>query len=170
MALPLRPSRGGFVRPFGCGWFIREFLLGHGPNGSLVIDPDIGSPQAEIFYHYKRALIRAIAEDRATKEEEKQARRDKRAISPDRIEKLAGRYLARIPYKTTSCRYHSFITYFSNLQRLRWVGKSGSEEPSAFQDNYSRGQPRKYFRITLAGRAASEAAWANPFAALYGWR
>jgi len=70
MALPLRPKRGGFVRPFGCGWFIREFLSGHGPNGSPAIDPSIGAPQAEIFHDYKRALMKAIAEDRATREEE----------------------------------------------------------------------------------------------------
>jgi len=170
VALPLRPARGGFLRPFGCGWFIREFLSGHAPYGSPAVDPTVGAPQADIFYHYKRALMKAIAEDRATREEEKQARLKKRAISPDRIEKLTESYLRRIPYKTTSCRYHSFVTYFSNLQKLGWVEESGVEEHSAFQDNYSKGQPRKYFRLTLAGRAASDAAWANPFAALYGWR
>jgi DNA-binding PadR family transcriptional regulator len=47
------------------------------------------------------------------------------------------------------------------------VEESGKEERSAFQDNYPRGYPRKYYRLTDAGRAASEAAWANPFAALY---
>jgi len=170
VALPLRPSRGGFLRPFGCGWFIREFLSGHGPNGSPAIDSSIGAPQADIFYQYKNALRRAIAEDRATREEEKQARVKKRAISPDRIERLTEIYLHRIPYKTTSCRYHSFVAYFSNLQKLGWVEESGIEEHSAFQDNYSKAQPRKYFRLTAVGRAASEAAWANPFAALYGWR
>ena len=40
--LPLRPARGGFLRPFGCGWFIREFLLGYAPNGSPRIDLQIG--------------------------------------------------------------------------------------------------------------------------------
>ena len=34
MEMPLRPERGGFLRPFGCGQFIREFLLGHGPEES----------------------------------------------------------------------------------------------------------------------------------------
>jgi hypothetical protein len=165
---PLRPARGGFLRPFGCGWFIREFLLGHGPNGSPGIDPDVGAPQAEIFYHYKTALIKAIALDRATRQEERQARREKRAISPQRIEQLTERYLARIPYKTTSCRYHSFVVYFSNLQRLGWVEPSGKEEASAFQDHYPPGPPRKYFRLTKAGREASEAAWSNPLLALYG--
>lgn len=39
----LRPARGGFLRPFGCGWFIRELLLGNAPYGSPVIDPDVGA-------------------------------------------------------------------------------------------------------------------------------
>jgi hypothetical protein len=59
------------LRPFGCGEFIRKFLLGYGPNGSPAINPDIGAPQADIFYHYKLALMRATAMDRATRLEEK---------------------------------------------------------------------------------------------------
>ena len=121
MVEPLRPARGGFLKPFGCGWFIREFLLGHSPNGSPRIDPEIGAPQADIFYHYKTALLKAIALDRGTRREEKQARREKRSISPENIERLTEKYLARSPYKSTSCRYHSFVVYFSNLQRLGWV-------------------------------------------------
>jgi len=166
--LPLKPTRGGFLRPFGCGWFIREFLLGNGPQGSPTIDPDVGAPQADIVYHYKKALLMVIAVDRATRHEEKQAKREKRLISPDRIEKLTARYLLQTPYKSSGCRYHSFVVYFSNLQRLGWVEESGREEHSAFQDNYPKGYPRKYYRLTEAGRVAPESAWANPFAALYG--
>ena len=165
---PLRPARGGFLRPFGCGWFIREFLLGHSPNGSPKIDPDVGAPQADIFFGYKTALLKAIALDRATRREEKQARREKRAISPEEIERLTERYLARLPYKSTSCRYHSFIVYFSNLRRLGWVEFTGKEEASAFQDHYPPGAPRRYFRLTKAGQEAGDAAWANPHLALYG--
>ncbi|TET39608.1 MAG: hypothetical protein E3J65_03640 [Dehalococcoidia bacterium] len=168
MVLPLRPARGGFLRPFGCGWFIREFLLGNSPNGSPRIDPDVGAPQADIFYHYKMALLRAIALDRATREEERRARREKRAIRPEEIERLAERYLARFPYKARGCRYHSFVVYFSNLQRLGWVEFTGKEERSAFQDHYPPGPPRRYYRLTRAGREASDAAWSNPFLALYG--
>ena len=168
MTEPLRPSRGGFLRPFGCGWFIREFLSGHGPNGSPRIDPDVGAPQSDIFYFYKTSLLKAIALDRAIRQEEKQARREKRAIDPEKIERLTERYLVRTPYKTTSCRYHSFVVYFSNLQRLGWVESTGKEEASAFQDHYPPGQPRRYFRLTDAGKAASETAWANPHLALYG--
>jgi hypothetical protein len=166
--MDLRPNRGGFLRPFGCGWFIREFLLGNGPEGSTEIDPNIGAPQADIFYYYKKALLKAIATDRATRQEEREAKRSKRRISSDRIERLTQRYLLRTPYKSTGCRYHSFVVYFSNLQRLGWVEESGKVERSAFQDNYPRGYPRKFFRLTEAGRDASESAWANPFAALYG--
>jgi len=164
----LKPTRGGFLRPFGCGWFIREFLLGHGPNGSPRIDPNVGAPQADIFYHYKTSLLRAIAQDRAAREEERQARREKRAIRPEDIERLTERYLARIPYKTSSCRYHSFVVYFSNLQRLGWVEFTGREEPSSFQDHYPPGPSRRYYRLTGAGRKASDAAWADPLFALYG--
>jgi hypothetical protein len=170
MVEALRPARGGFLRPFGCGWFIREFLSGRGPNGSPRIDPGEGAPQADIFYHYKTALLQAIALDRATREEERRARREKRAVSPEEIERLTEKHLARTPYKSTSCRYHSFVVYFSNLQRLGWVEFTGKEELSAFQDNYPPGPSRKYFRITTAGQEAGDAAWSNPLLALYGGR
>lgn len=164
----LKPVRGGFLRPFGCGWFIREFLMGNGPHGSPAIDPDVGAPQADIFHHYKMALMRATALDRATRVEEKRARREKRSIDPANIEKLAERYLARMPYKAQGARFHSFVVYFSTVQRLGWVEATGQEEPSAFQEHYPEGQPRKYFRLTKVGREASDAAWANPHLALYG--
>jgi len=168
MTEPLRPKRGGFLRPFGCGWFIREFLLGNGPGGSPEIDPGIGAPQADIFHYYKETLVSATALDRATRAEERRSRRERRAISPEKIERLTKSYLARFPYKSTGCRYHSFVVYFSNLQRLGWVEFSGQEEPSSFQDHYPAGQPRRYYRLTAAGMAASDVDWANPFSALYG--
>jgi len=59
----LRPNRGGFLRPFGCGWFIWQFLLGQGPEGRPKIDSNRGAPQADVFYHYKVALHTAYAED-----------------------------------------------------------------------------------------------------------
>jgi hypothetical protein len=164
----LKPKRGGFLRPFGCGWFIKEYLLGNGPYDSLTIDPDVGAPQVDIFYNYKMSLLRTTALDKATREEERRARRDKRPISPEEIETLTEKYLARLPYRARGCRYHSFVVYFSNLQRLEWVEFSGREEPSGFQDHYSAGPPRKYYRLTAAGRAAPESAWADPQATLYG--
>ena len=142
--------------------------MGHGPYDSPRIGPDVGAPQADIFYHYKSSLLGAIALDRATREEERRAKREKRAIRPEEIERLTARYLARIPYKTSSCRYHSFVVYFSNLQRLGWVEFTGREEPSAFQDHHPPGPPRRYFRLTRAGHEATDAAWADPLCALYG--
>ncbi len=164
----LRPTRGGFLRPFGCGWFIREYLLGNGPSGLPPINPDVGAPQADIFHHYKIALLKTTALDRAARREERQARREKRSISPDNIERLAEKYLASMPYKANGCRYHSFVVYFSTLQRLGWVEPTGREEPSAFQDHYPPGPPRRYYRLTQAGREADEPAWANPNFTLYG--
>lgn len=168
MTLPLKPKRGGFLRPFGCGLFIRDFLLGNSPEGSLKIDPDIGAPQSDIFREYKIALMRATALDRATRAEEKKAKREKRSINPANIEDLTERYLDSMPYKAQGCRSHSFVTYFSNLQKLCWVEATGREEPSEFQEHYPPGQPRKYFRLTKAGREVSDADWANPHRALYG--
>ena len=164
----LRPSRGGFLRPFGCGEFIRGFLLGNGPYNSPKIDPDLGAPQADIFYQYKNALRRATALDKATRLEEKRARYQKRRIDPDNIESLAEKLLNRILYKAWGCRYHSFVVYFSNIVRPGWAEFTGKETPSGFQDHYNSGQPRKYFHLTKAGREASDDAWANPLRALYG--
>ncbi len=168
MVLKLKPRRGGFLRPFGLGWFIKEFLSDHAPYGSSAINPSTGAPQADIFSNYKKALIRETAMDRAVRAEERKAKRENRSINPDRIDELFQRYLARLPYKAQGCRYHSFVVYFSMLQKLGWVEPTGMEEPSEFQDNYPEGQPRKYFRLTVAGMAASESAWANPHKALYG--
>ncbi len=164
----LKPARGGFLRPFGCGWFIREYLLGKGPYGSPKIDPDVGAPQADIFHEYKMALMKATALDRATRVEEKRARREKRPINPDHIESLTERYLSRMPYKAQGCRFHSFVVYFSTIQRLGWVEATGREGPSTFQEHYPTGPPRRYYRLTLAGRGASDIAWANPQYPLYG--
>jgi hypothetical protein len=164
----LRPVRGGFLRPFGCAWFVWQFLLGNGPHGSPAIDPEVGACQADIFHHYKVALMKATAIDRATRAEEKMAKRQKRRIDPENIEKLTQRYLDVMPYKAQGCRFHSFIVYFSTLQRLGWVEPTGREEPSSFQDHYPPGPPRRYFRLTKAGREASETAWRNPCRILYG--
>lgn len=164
----LRPTRGGFLRAFGLGWFIREYLLGNGPYGSEMIDSEIGAPQADIFFQYKNCIRRVTALDRATRTEEKRSRREKRPIDPENIERLLERYLARMPYKAQGCRYHSFVVYFSNLIRLGWVEFTGRETPSSFQDHYPSGQPRKYYRLTEKGRSADDSAWANPHKALYG--
>jgi len=168
VVIQLKPKRGGFLRPFGCGIFIKYFLLGNGPHGSPSINSNTGATQSDIFRYYKEALIRATAMDRATRTEEIRAKKEKRPINPDSIDKLYKKYLARMPYKAQGCRYHSFVTYFSVLQKLKWVESTGTEEPSAFQDNYPKGQPRKYFHLTTAGMAAPDYLWFNPHKALYG--
>ena len=53
---------------------------------------------------------------------------------------------------------------------MRWVEPTGFEEPSAFQDHYPPGPPRRYFRLTDAGKNASDSQWSNPLLALYGER
>jgi hypothetical protein len=168
MTLSLRPRHGGFLRPFGCGEFIRQFLLGKGPYGSPKIDPEVGACQADLFHFYKMALMRATAVDRATRVEEKRAKREKRSINPDNIDRLTERYLARLPYKAHGCRFHSFVVYFSTIQRLGWVEATGQEEPSEFQGHYPAGPPRRYFRLTEAGEKASDYEWSNPHNTLYG--
>jgi hypothetical protein len=168
MTIPLRPQCGGFLHPFGCGTFIRDFLLGSGPYNSPVIKLEVGAPQADIFYHYKQALRKVTAEDRAVRQEERSAKREKRPINPDNIEALVKKQLERLPYKSRGCRYHSFVTYFSTLQKLGWVEVTGKIESSAFQANYPDGKPRIYFRLTQKGKAALDEQWADPRKALYG--
>ena len=164
MVMLLRPERGGFHRPFGCGQFIYRYLSGQGPHGSPVINPSLGAPQADIFYYYKKALIKEIALNMATVKEERLAKREKRPIDPDTIESSTDKYLERIPYKSKGCRYHSFVIYFSLLIRLGWVEFTGRVEKSEF---YS-GQSRRYYRLTASGMDAPDSAWANPYRALYG--
>jgi DNA-binding PadR family transcriptional regulator len=53
---------------------------------------------------------------------------------------------------------------------LGWIEYTGKQEKSVFQDHYPPGPPRRYFRLTETGRAASDEAWRNPFRALYGRR
>lgn len=164
---PLIPKRGGFLRTIGLGLFIRDYMLGAGPQGTPQIDPEVGSYQGDVFHHYKTILIQTTAVDRATRIEEKRAKKEKRAIDPSRIEQITDRLISRMPYKANGCRFHSFVVYFSMLQKLKWVEPTGEIEKSAFQTNYPEGQPRKYFRVTDKGRKAKTSDWANPHAALY---
>ena len=166
MVLELRPNRGGFLRPFGCGWFIREYLLGNGPEGSHVIDPQQGAPQADINFEYKEALARATARERA-----------ERIISrmvvggADVTEEQAGRIyereLKKVSRKFTHMRYHSFLMYFGVLKRLGWVEVTGQSETSSIQDNYPPAPERTYYRLTKSGIEAGDELWSNPLFTLY---
>jgi hypothetical protein len=148
--------------------FIRAYLSGEGPEyGAPAIDPDKGGCQEDIFYHYKLALIKAAAEDAAVRSEEKAAKREKRAISPDKIEELTRYYSERIPYKLHRARYHSFVNYFGVLKRLGWVEKTGKEEKSIPQDKAPSFQPKRYYRLTDKGKSVAEAEFSDPITALY---
>jgi len=121
MVIDVRPSRGGFLRPFGCGIFIRDFLRGIGPFGSLEIDPDKGACQEDIFYHYKIALHTAYAEDAVAREQERRIKKGLKPYTDVEYAERVDRYLRRLPYKLVKCRYHSFRRYFHYLKQLEWV-------------------------------------------------
>ena len=108
MAEVLRPKRGGFLRPFGCGTFIRDFLAREGPNGSPRIDPSVGAPMVDICYEYKSALMQAWADDMVATEEERTARRKLAPFTPEEAERRTAHYLERIPMKFDRVRYSSF--------------------------------------------------------------
>ena len=165
----LRPYRGGFLRPFGLGIFIRDYLAGLGPYGSPRIDPVTGACQTDIREHYKTALFREHAEDAVAKEIGRRIKRHLPPMSAKEEEAFRVRVLTRIPYKFTSIRSHSFARYFGMLAQLGWVEPTGLEEPSAFQEQYPEAEPRRYYRLTGRGQAASRADWSNPLRTLYGY-
>lgn len=167
MTMQFKPKRGGFLRAIGCGTFIRDFLAGLGPLGSINIDAKEGACQADIFFQYKKALARAKAEDMAVRDEERQAKREKRKIDPEKIASLTEAYIQRIPVKSRGARYHSFVMYFSTIQNLGWVKATGKEEPSEMQETFPSAPPRRYFRLTPKGRHAPDSDWARPFLTRY---
>jgi len=164
--MDLKPNRGGFLRPFGCGWFIREFLLGKGPEGSKVIDPDRGAPQADINYEYKEALARATAREHAERVISRMVVSGA-DVTEEQADRIYERELKRVSRKFTHMRYHSFLMYFGVLKRLEWVEATQETEPSAIQDNYPVAPERTYYRLTREGIAASEESWSNPLFTLY---
>ena len=163
----LRPYKGGFLRPFGLGTFIREYLAGNGPYDSLTIDPVVGACQTDIREQYKMALFREHAEDAVARELERRIKRKLPPMTDEEEDSFRLRAFLRIPYKFTSIRSHSFARYFGMLTGLGWVEPTGKEETSAFQEQYSEAQPRRYFRLTDRGRTAPDFDWANPQRALY---
>ncbi len=166
MTLDIRPARGGFLRPFGCGWFIREFLLGNGPEGSRAIDPSQGAPQADINFEYKEALARATARERAERIISRMVVSGK-DVTEEQAETIYEREMKRISRKFTHMRYHSFLMYFGVLKRLGWVELTNETEPSAIQDNYPPAPERTYYRLTKKGIVAGDELWSNPLFTLY---
>lgn len=162
MAEQLIPQRGGFIKPFGCGWFIRECLLGHAPEGSPVIDPQRGACQQDLFYYYKLALHHAYAQDAVDYENEQRLQQGQLIYGEEEYQARVDYFLARMPYKLVKCRYHSFSRYFHMLKQLEWVEFTGREEPSSIQDSYADAPPRRYYRLTQKGIQASDREWSNP--------
>jgi hypothetical protein len=161
-----RPIRGGFLRPFGCGWFIREFLLGKGPESSKKIDPMHGAVQADINFEYKESLARATAQDRAERIISDMVVKGA-DVTEEKAEEIYQRELKRVSRKFTHMRYHSFLMYFGVLKRLGWVEPTSETEPSAIQDNYSEAPARTYYRLTKLGIGAGTELWSNPLFTLY---
>jgi len=162
----LRPNRGGFLRPLGCGRFIREFLLGDGPESSTKIDPSRGSTQADMNFEYKEALARATAHERAERIISNLVVKGT-DVTEEMAEKIYQKELKRVSRKFTHMRYHSFLMYFGVLKRLGWVEPAGQTEPSAIQENYPSAPGRVYYRLTEKGREAGEELWSNPLFTLY---
>ena len=167
MAIAVRPNQGGFLRPFGCGWFVMEFLKGNGPENSKQIDPDIGAPMTDIHYEYKSALHRAHARDVVEREEERRIRKGKLAYTEEEYNERFQYYLSRIPYKLLKMRYASFTRYFGHLKRLGWVTETGKTEPSAIQDDYPPAPSRVFYRLTDAGWKALMVEISDPIMTLY---
>ena len=166
MVIEIRPSRGGFLRPFGCGWFIREFLLGKGPEGSRVVSPSLGAPQADINFEYKEALARATARERTERIISNMVVKGA-DVTEEEAEKIYQRELKRVSRKFTHMRYHSFLMYFGVLKRLGWVEPGKVTEPSTIQDNYPPAPERTYYRLTKKGIQAGDELWSNPLFTLY---
>jgi len=166
MAMRLMPARGGFLRPFGCGWFIREFLLGNGPEGSTRIDPNRGATQTDINYEYKEALAKATARDRAERIISRLVLGGA-DVTEEEAEDIYQGELKRVSRKFTHMRYHSFLMYFGVLKRLGWVEATVETEPSTIQDNYPSAPGRVYYRLTKEGKRAGGNLWSNPLFTLY---
>ena len=165
--MELKPVTGGFLRPFGCAWFIIEFLKGNGPEGSKEIDPEIGAPMTDIHFEYKSALHRARAKDAVEHQEERRIRHGRTAYSEEEYHERLQYYLSRIPYKLYKMRYASFTRYFGHLKRLGWVEETGRTEPSAIQDDYPPAPSRVYYHLTEAGWKATSDEISDPVQTLY---
>ena len=160
MVMRVAPSRGGFLRPFGCGWFIREFLLGNSPEGSRKIDPAFGAAQSDINYEYKEALARATAREKAERIISRMVL-DGDEVTEEQAQLIYERQLKKISRKFTHMRYHSFLVYFGVLKRLGWVETTGESEAASIQENHSEALDRIYYRLTEVGKEANEMLWSK---------
>ncbi|MFH1486317.1 MAG: hypothetical protein ABIH46_09620 [Chloroflexota bacterium] len=167
--VPVRPTRGGFSRPFGLGQFIRAYLIGDDQYGITVDDPSRGAPTEDIRAAYKNQLLTDHAQELMS------------ALFEQGKEITLAQALVRTPKRLTKIRSHSFYRYFHHLKMLGWVELTGEEEgstlggnPGALVEKTNRGttlvevpQPRRFYRLSAAGRAASYEEWNDPLQALY---
>ena len=182
MILPLRPDRGGYLRPFGTAMFIRDYLMGRGADYEVeAIDPERGAATTDIHSAYKRALHFDMAEDMAARDAEEAARRGK-PMTHEEIERRRNYYLERIPAKLTRMRYSSFTRYFRFFIQLGWVERTGEMEGSLIggpedvrpPQTTPRGtvlvevpQPRIYYRLTPEGKKATSVELSDPVMTIY---
>ena len=164
--MELRPNRGGFLRPLGCGLFIRDFLWGKAPEHSSKVDPVRGATQSDINFEYKEAMAGATAREHTEKIISRMVLSGV-DVTEEQAETIYQRELKRVSRKFTHMRYHSFLMYFSVLKRLAWVEATGETEPSTIQSNYSEAPERVFYRLTKKGMEAPDELWANPLFALY---
>jgi hypothetical protein len=146
-------------------------LRGEGPNyGVPAVNPKTGAPQADIFYNYKLALHRAYAEHATAQEQDESERKGMELYTPEEYAERVDWHLRRIPYKLVKSRFHSFRRYFHYLKQLKWVELTGEVERSTLQDvtgDHPDAHPRKLYRLTREGIAATEEEWANPQRLIY---
>ena len=110
------------------------------------------------------ALIRETALDKATRKEEKRAKKEKRPINPENIQALADWY-TRHNLTSPTAAATILSSYTSQCFRgYGWVEPTGQEETSAFQANYPKGQPRKIFQTDSQRLAGSTGALGQPSA------
>jgi hypothetical protein len=164
--MDLKPNRGGFLKPIGCGRFIQRFLLGEGPEGSRAIDPERGAAQSDINYEYKEALARATAREHAERVISRMVVSGA-DVTEEQAEKIYHRELQRVSRKFTHMRYHSFLMYFGVLKRLGWVEATGETEASTIQEYYQQAPDRIYYRLAEKGKEAPDECWSNPLFTLY---
>lgn len=162
-----RPRKERFLRPTTAGLFIRDYLLGLGPEGSQKIDPDQGDYPEHIFFHYKEYLRRTYARDAVALENKERQAKGLDLYSPEEYADRLEWHRQRIPYKLHRARYHSFYRYFHWLKQLGWVVRTRRRGPSYIQASYPEASPCVYYRISAKGKGASEIDWFRPQITLY---
>jgi hypothetical protein len=157
-----------FLRPFTAGQFLRDYLMGLGPEGSPRIDPDEGDYSESIFYNYKEALRLAYAKDAVAWEIEQRIRKKQEPFTPEEYAERLEWHLERIPYKLHRARFHSFYRYFHYLKQLDWIEPTGRKEESYIQRlTYASAPSRRYYRLSTKGKEALEWEWYRPQLTLY---